>query len=84
MLFYSKFLVIIAPIRLMTLNTQLTLMPILVGIQFIVSEIMIAFGLVNSTSPTGSFYVGMHDRASEKYKMVCKTGLSEAKLPEIV
>ena len=57
MLFYSKFLVIIAPIRLMTLITQLTLMPILVGI---------------------------HNRASEKYKMVCKTGLSEAKLPEIV
>ena len=28
--------------------------------------------------------VGMHDRASEKYKMVCKTGLSEAKLSEIV
>ena len=55
-----------------------------VGIQFIVSEIMIPFGLVNSTSPTGSFNVGMHDRASEKYKMVCKTGLSEAKLPEIV
>ena len=43
-----------------------------VGIQFIVSEIMIAFGLVNSTSPTGSFYVGIHDRVSEKDKMVFK------------
>ena len=49
MVFYSKFLVIIAPISLMTLITQLFLMPILVGI---------------------------HDRVSEKYKMVCKTGLS--------
>ena len=45
MVFYSKFLVIIAPISLMTLITQLFLMPILVGI---------------------------HDRASEKDKMVFK------------
>ena len=36
MLFYSKFLVIIAPIRLMTLMAQLTLMPILVGIEHVV------------------------------------------------
>ena len=54
MVFYSKFLVIIAPISLMTLITQLSLMPILVGIHDRVSERNGLYDRVKRSETTGN------------------------------